>query len=141
MTQSLNPGTVTANISGSVTTSAPSLPTGATQVLRDYVGSGTAPQTIYSVSAGKTLYIQAAFVALSDGNVAGKSVAIEADVLGDGNYRKLCGTKYDAVTNGSTQCSMAITFPIPVQVPATKVIRTALHTAQGVIAGIIGYEL
>jgi len=140
MSVSLNTGTVTANISGSVQTG---MPAGATIVSR-CVTTGNATTDAYTVTAGKTLYITNAWVSIFCTAASG-TVGMQADVLGDANYRQLVVCGAGSTTAGvGVSSSNSVSFPIPIQVPATKKVQTVATQSAGVPivwGGFSGYEL
>lgn len=134
-------GTVVANISGSVTTSVPALPAGATLIVRSIAVSGVASQTIYTVTAGKTLYIQSVTLGTVISPTADTPTAqVEFD---DGTaYRILCVAKISATATYPASGNNNATFPVPVPVAATKIVRVTTNSANQAATGTIcGWEV
>lgn len=141
MAININSGKSTASITGAVSV-ASSIPTGATQVC-EYNTVNNSTATVYTVTAGKTLYITNAVVVCStQASAAGVTTLLEADIFGTGTYKKLYYANLLATTASNNQVvSVPISFSPPVQVPASKLVRITAGTGATVNATIIGYEL
>jgi len=127
MGQNVTNGTV--NMSGSVQVQASvTVPTGGTLVCVDLDSTGGTTD-MYTVPAGKTLYITSAYAALQ---TASGYTSVDADVTGTGTYVKIVSTL------SVSPCSLS--FPIAVTVPATKKVRNFVAGALGrTNAGFTGY--
>ena len=141
MSQSLSSGAVTAAISGSVTTSSPTYPPGAVQKAGANTAVGVQNSTVYTVTAGKVLYITS--VSLSGAcSAAAQAPSISLQFDDGTSFQNLCGIKLQGSTLNATNSSTGIAFTIPVQVAATKTVRVSCDNASGTSVGsIIGYEL
>jgi len=141
MGQAINTGSVTASIPGSVTFQQ-GIPVGATIVVRDGA-SNAANVDLYTVTAGKTLYILSAWVCMTTGvGASNQGVFVDADVLGDGNYRKLIGCAETGTASYPGVGNNAVSFPLAISVPATKKVRLTgnLASIQN-FGGFAGYEV
>lgn len=142
MSFNLNATSNTVAVSGNV---AVGFPVGATVVTRSGTNAG-AVADLYIVTAGKTLYIINAWASGTAFQVnAILTVSVQADVLGDGTYRQLCGANANNSTTltGST-CNCSVSFPIPIPIPATKKVQSNCTTPGGssaVTVGFTGYEI
>lgn len=137
----VNSGLTTAHITGSVSVGA-SLPAGATQVC-EYNTVNNSTATVYTVTAGKTLYITNATIVVStSASAAGVTTLLEADILGTGSYKKLYFGNLAATTSSINQnFAVSIDYAIPIQVPASKLVRITAGTGATVNATISGYEM
>jgi len=141
MAMTVGSGQVTATISGNIATG---FPTGATLIIRDAAAVGT----LYTVPAGKTLYIMSAWCSGSQniGNNNTGQLSVQADdgtslkkLVGITGGQQVAGAVYSAGLGlfGSTA------FSLPIPVAATKTVTlatsgTALVLPQG---GFVGYEV
>jgi hypothetical protein len=132
-------GTVTAAISGSV---ALGIPTGAVMVSRTTSQQNFgAAVDLYTVTAGKTLYILCAWSNACCTTANWTSALVQADTLGTGTYYPLAG----AFSVGTATTSMPVVttsnFSFPVPVPATKKVQFVVANAGQGLGGFVGYEI
>lgn len=134
-------GQTTAAISGTVSSSS-LMPSGATLVIRSAQQAGAGSTTAYTVTAGKTLYITAVYSNARCSTANGGYIRIEADVLGDGNYRTLSSVTITSTATGFSQVAASSPMGIYVPVPATKIVRVTGDSANvNGEGGFIGYEI
>jgi hypothetical protein len=129
-----------ANVTITGNSTMPTFPSGASVIIRD--GNDTAD--LYTVTAGKTLYIISAYATASRNSVAGGqgTAWVEADILGDAAYRVLIASACSSTATSASASAAAVSFPIPISVPATKKVRLAKASTPDVIkCGFIGYEV
>jgi hypothetical protein len=138
-------GSVVANITGSVNTAVPTIPAGAVQVIVDTGLVAASPTDIYTVPAGKTLYIVAAHMGIESHNAAieGGIASIQVDDLGTGTYHRILSIGCGHQASGSGAGGVSITFTVPITVPATKKVQEISNDAGNmqVCAGFTGYYL
>lgn len=126
---------------GAPTAAARSIPAGSTRICAyNTVNNSTA--TVYTVTAGKTLYIESFNVAASTAaSAAGCTVLLEADINGTGTYVKLFYANLLATTASNNQVlSFGVALPTVITVPATKLVRITAGTGVTMNATICGYE-
>lgn len=143
MGDSYNSGLTTAAITGTITaTNLPAeLPPGAVKVAAADQQSGAGTKDIYTVTAGKTLYITNAWVGIACGTGAGTG-KVQVDLNGDGAYKVIvaCGAYGSASVYASGNNAISPTPPI--QVPAGK--KVQIVSSAGYIncdGGFVGYEV
>lgn len=140
---SYNSGLVTADVTGNIVSSPTTIPAGATLVIKAATTSGGGTADVYTVTAGKTLYILSVWVTNALGSYAeNPQSSITADVLGDGVYAPLCGVDVIGAASVVTANANAASFPILVTVPATKKVQVTGTSAHSEVrGGFVGYEL
>lgn len=140
---SYNSGLVTADVTGNIVSSPTTIPTGASLVVKSATTSGVSTTDVYTVTAGKTLYIMAAWICAAIGSFAeNPQQRLTADVLGDGVYASLCGVDLIGAGGVVASDSNSVSYSILVTVPATKKVQLSSGAAHAEVAGgFIGYEL
>jgi len=132
-------GTVTAVVSGNISQG---IPSGATMVVESGRATNVQTTTVYTVTAGKTLYIESVQVDAIVTGAATAIITVDADVFGTGTYKKLATLYVGGTANTSGQKATSVTLPFPITVPATKLVRVASDTVNGVgSCSIVGWEL
>lgn len=138
MAFTMSPTSSTVAITGSVSAStSPTPPSGATYTHIYGTTAASGSTVIHTVTAGKTLYITSATLA-SMNNAGGWCVSqLDAD-NGAGTYKAFLSI------NGAASAHQfgGISFPIAIQVAATKTVRiTNSALQQAVYYSIVGYEV
>ncbi len=134
----MSPTSSTVAITGSVSASSAPIPPSTATYIHIYGTTANAGSTvIHTVTAGKTLYIVS--VVLHTMNAAGGWCVTQIDAdNGAGTYKEVFGLQgaASAHQNGS------MTFPIAIQIAATKTVRVTNSAAQqAVYYSILGYEI
>jgi hypothetical protein len=132
-------GKVTASVTGSVNTNFPTIPAGATLVFANFdAGAGTAD--IYTVTAGKTLYIAGAWCCTAYLGASSAKCKIQADCLGTGSYKTLLDAYCYATASVPGFGNNSLSYNPPVTVPATKKVQSVIATSN-CLGGFWGWEL
>lgn len=129
------------NVNASLVPSASNLPAGAVQVVAEVTRSGAGSQALYTVTAGKTLYITGvsiAYICATAGSSGMGSVDIEVSA---GTWRRICTAAAGAATSSPQGGQSAISFAYPVQVAATRGVRVTIDLGSYAIGSIVGYEV
>lgn len=102
-----------------------------TLILRDGNRTSTGTTTLYTVTAGKTLYLTACGC---NGSASGAYISTDADA----STRTLCRVNIGSLTDEATAC---MSYAIPIKIPATKVVNftSAGTSSQG--GWMAGYEI
>jgi hypothetical protein len=126
-------GTVTANIA-QTSNNPPTLPAGATLVVKSARLTTNGVSTIHTVTAGKTLYIMSMWISGNAGS--GDQMFLVTDAAGYGNLLAV------ESLGASGQQSIAINPNGLLSIPATKFVQLQCGGTGGhVHAGFTGYEL
>jgi len=139
MSMSLGSGNVTASVTGSVSTNAAVLPTGATQVVATGDASNASTDTLHTVTAGKTLYITAVTLVASGGSGTQSSAKLSVE-FSSGVWTDICRTR--ALVNGTTT-TQTIALNPPMELGAGLSIRCEEEVASAsshAYATITGWE-
>jgi len=142
MGQQYSSGSVTANVSGSVTTGVLAPPAGATLVFDKTSQLGAGSATVRTVTAGKTLYITSITVGCGvQATLSNNYCDLEVDIGGT-YYTIARAMAVSSATGGGVSTVVGFAFNIPVPVAATKIVRITVTGANAHGTGqICGYEV
>lgn len=130
----------TVNINGNVSMFQDNLVQNGTLIIRSDSTTGSGTKTLYTVTAGKTLYITSIVVSAKFGTTSGASILVQTDA--DGTTRTIVPFQAEGTTSGSPS-HVSVNFNIPLKIPATKIITAVLSASYSTSWGvsIIGYEI
>lgn len=129
-------GKVTADVTGSVSTDVPHLPTGATQIVARGTSTGAGMTTVYTVTAGKTLYITAFNFVYGSG--AGTTQCSLQAEFSTGVFTALCEVIHMAAY--TTPFSMNLGIPMAIG-PGLIVRINNASASTNCFVTIFGYEV
>jgi hypothetical protein len=133
---------MTVSVSPGPQTPTPSMPVGAVPIIVTNNVSGNTNVTMYTVTAGKTLYIVAAGLSVVSSGASAVAAKAAIDVGVGGTTVEICWCTTAQAAAGQDASSANISFPTPVPVAATKNVRLyANHAQQTAYGSFVGYEM
>lgn len=138
MSQFSTSGAVTAAITGNVATG---IPAGATLISVDSGPTNFGTTTdLYTVGAGKTLMITAAWINAYSSAAGQTQARIQADMLGTGTYYPVVAAMSIGLAGSVGVGSNCASYTsAPVSVPATKKVQIQVITSGAASGGFMGY--